>query len=574
MKTITIPLIGQPNPRGADVTAALAANQDQLFINHLFEKVTNSLTGQTFIASDKRPGIGAAFAASGAQTGKATINWVGATGTTYNNLHLFSASNGHSRLYYGNSSFTLIEDYTTTASTFLNSMIETIVNLVSTIMFTAADNKGYYTQQSAMTTGPTFTADTTNGSPTLANVSSTTGLLHGQTISGTGIPASTYLKIVGTAVTLMDSTGAAVNATATNATVTMTRSVIALIVSTAFPGNAGFTLAGKFTGMNGFVFIMDTLGNLWNSDLNSCVNWTATSFNNAGEVPDAGIGAVRKGNILCAFGSKSIEYFQNSGSSTGTILVKYGQPVEVGATSFVSILEYDETVYWCGRRGNDEIGVYVLDGFAAKKISPAFIDADITQRSTSIIRLARFNYGGHDILAVTTIGSNIERTWILQMDVGIWSLWQDSVNTLGHWGLVSRYAADGVDKLIHINANDANGYLTDIGTPVYTDAGVAVTRSVRTRNLDFGTNNGKILYKFKLVGAKKTSTYNIAVSFSDDDYVTTTSWGNIDMSSVLPQLTSGGLFHRRSFTISDANSGNCRLEAIEIPSDGMEICST
>ena len=76
-----------------------------------------------------------------------------------------------------------------------------------------------------LATTSTFTADTSNGTATLLN-STTTLPGVSQFITGTGIPASTMVKsITGSAptatVTMMDQFGAAANATATNATITV-----------------------------------------------------------------------------------------------------------------------------------------------------------------------------------------------------------------------------------------------------------------------------------------------------------------------------------------------------------------
>ena len=73
-----------------------------------------------------------------------------------------------------------------------------------------------------LATTSTFTADTTSASATLTNASSTSGLVAGQFITGTGIPANTIIKsTTATTVVMMDMLGAAATATAT-ATITVT----------------------------------------------------------------------------------------------------------------------------------------------------------------------------------------------------------------------------------------------------------------------------------------------------------------------------------------------------------------
>lgn len=70
----------------------------------------------------------------------------------------------------------------------------------------------------SFTLGSTFTADTTNTSAALANVSSIANLIPGMAVSGTGIPASTVIASIDSATGITLSKAA----TATNSTVTVT----------------------------------------------------------------------------------------------------------------------------------------------------------------------------------------------------------------------------------------------------------------------------------------------------------------------------------------------------------------
>ena len=70
-------------------------------------------------------------------------------------------------------------------------------------------------------TNNTFTANTTNGSPTLTNISTLAGIYPNQSISGTGIPASTTISSINGVPGNYTITLSA-NATATGTTVTMT----------------------------------------------------------------------------------------------------------------------------------------------------------------------------------------------------------------------------------------------------------------------------------------------------------------------------------------------------------------
>jgi hypothetical protein len=107
------------------------------------------------------------------------------------------------------------------------------------------------------TTVATVTGDTTNGSNVITNLSSTTALRYGQTITGSGIPAGAYIASVDSATQITLATGK--NATATAGGVTLTSSVggscggiVALYPYLFFYGSSGRILHSTPQNFNDF----------------------------------------------------------------------------------------------------------------------------------------------------------------------------------------------------------------------------------------------------------------------------------------------------------------------------------
>lgn len=562
MSTERIELVGEPTTRGVDAKAQLASGVDQLFINCLFELVKNPVTGKTFFACDKRPGLGTKTAVTAGLIGRDTLLWSGATNTTYQNVHVFS--NGTTTyLYRGTTSYTLIESFTADCQNITETLIsgEPYVTLVSA-------SSGWHSSQTAMTGTLTFTADTTNGSPTLATVSSMTGLLDGQGITGTGIPASTRLSISGATVSLVNDSGVAVNATASNSGVTMTRTKMAKMVSVNFPGVLGKTLVGAFVHLDGFAFVMDSLGNIYNSDINSLSAWTSTSVLNAQSSPDAGVGLGKVGNLIVSFGAVSAEFFQNAGNQVGSPLVSWGKPILVGCADANSILNADDTLYWVGGYPNDQKRVYRLEGLQAKPLSSGVIESDITQTGSQFY-LSRAMYGGKPMLFVTsTDGSSSSSTWAYQMNLELWSRWRYSAaSTPLAWGRISRIKTSGADKLIHVPVVFADGgiYVTDFSSPSYLDDALYVDRIIRAQSLDFGTRKNKTMPRVRVVGDKTASTYTVSLQWQDSDYGVLSTARSLDMSTDRPQADRLGMFTRRAFLLTDNTANaNCRIQALDV----------
>lgn len=98
---------------------------------------------------------------------------------------------------------------------------DTISIAGTTYTFEGTENTA--TGKIALYGSSTTTGDTTNGNPTITNVASILSARVGKAIAGTGIPASTFIGSIGASTFgLVNAAGVAVNATATNAGVTLT----------------------------------------------------------------------------------------------------------------------------------------------------------------------------------------------------------------------------------------------------------------------------------------------------------------------------------------------------------------
>lgn len=107
--------------------------------------------------------------------------------------------------------------------TWFNETVSTALATVASFPAVAVPSDLIFVDKLQISTTSTFTGDTSSGTSTITNCSSTTGLSANQIITGAGIPAATRIKSVDTAtqITMGNIYGTAVNATAT-ATITVT----------------------------------------------------------------------------------------------------------------------------------------------------------------------------------------------------------------------------------------------------------------------------------------------------------------------------------------------------------------
>ncbi len=129
-------------------------------------------------------------------------------------------------------------------------------------------------------------------------------------------------------------------------------------------------------------------------------------FAQANSNPDGAVRGIVRGRDLIIAGQKSLEFYQNTGAtdfpferttSTGTGV--YAAPSMVNLTTG----DGSDTVVFAGNNSNgDYAGVFMLQGYAAQKISPFWLDRTISdETSPSSIRAFTYARRGHTFYCIT-----------------------------------------------------------------------------------------------------------------------------------------------------------------------------
>jgi len=210
----------------------------------------------------------------------------------------------------------------------------------------------------------------------------------------TGKARSINETVVGTTATLLVASGDNTGWYYDTGVGTMTK-----IADADFPGNAGKTTVGGFAVIDGFNCIMDSTGALWASDLNSVTAWTSTSFDTANSYADKGIGCVRHRNFVMAFGTESIEFYQNAGLSPFPLAKASAMTVKVGAISADAIAQIADTTFWAGSTPQGGISVFQYDG-GLSRISTPEIDTNLILAGASNISLTTLRIYGRSMVLV------------------------------------------------------------------------------------------------------------------------------------------------------------------------------
>lgn len=339
------------------------------------------------------------------------------------------------------------------------------------------------------------------------------------------------------------------------------------ITDVDYPANQtpALTTYGRIVHMDGYAFIMDAAGNIWNSDLNSLANWTATSFINAQLYPDGGAGLARLGNLIVAFGLRSVEFFQNAGNATGSPLVRVpslaqriGAP-RTGTSGSETIKTIGSEVYFIGQGSIDGQRTVqrITQGGQITKISTPAVDMLISSSATAPGFAGAMTLHGmrHVVLCM---GSN--RTLAYCIDTRTW--WYFTMAS----SLVPVSVVGGIGNLRSnlITTGNRNRYTHDPLSPVYQDNAVDYTMTIVTQDTDEGNRDRKFYQSVELVGDIRSTSGSTNISWSDDDGQNFSTARAVDMSATRARLMRCGSSRRRSWKITEAVNAPFRAEAIDV----------
>ena len=325
-----------------------------------------------------------------------------------------------------------------------------------------------------------------------------------------------------------------------------------------YPGNAGFTLAGFGAPMDGYMFQMTTDGKIWNSDLNSITSWTATGFVTANSYPDRGIGCVRKGDKIMAFGTETTQFYYNAGLASGSPLARVEpMTIKIGCVHADAVCNVGDTVYWCGSPPEGGISIYAY-GSSLQKVSTPEIDSIILLAGASNITLASgVWYGRHFV--VVSAGPNSFAYCVEE------KAWFEMSSTVNLWYKSSGVSAGSPQVNYWISKSSTSGriFVINPASLTFQDNGVAYTATIQTSLIGEG-NRRTFWDEIEVIGDQEESTSTLTIAVNDNDYDTasTVVIGTVNLADPRPRLTRCGSAYRRSWILTHATNGPMRIEAL------------
>lgn len=328
------------------------------------------------------------------------------------------------------------------------------------------------------------------------------------------------------------------------------------ITDSDFPGNNSKTLAGTFAHMDGYAFIMDTNGDIWNSDLNSVTSWAASGVIKCNSYPDKGVAVVRKGDKIMGFGTESIQFFANVGNAFGSPLQRIeSMTVKVGCVSANAIARMGNDIYWTGSSPEGSLAVYSYSD-QIRRVSTPEIERILLLAGASNIGMTSLKIYGRSFIVVNA--STV--TYVYCVEENLWHQWSSSVPL---WSKCAALATGSAQVTYSISDVSTSGKVFVINPASYTflDNGVSYTATAQSGLMGSGRKL-TTYWDVELIADRESSTSELTILTSDDDYQTTSTQGTVDLSQARPRLQRCGSAYRRAWILSHSANTPFRIESI------------
>ena len=315
---------------------------------------------------------------------------------------------------------------------------------------------------------------------------------------------------------------------------------------------------GSIAEIDGFLLHGQANGRIWNTDVNTVSSYGATSFLTADTYGSDLVVIYRQKDQVMGFTKNRIEFFFNNGNPTGSPL----QRIDQNTLGFG--IAHKNTIAWAGETacfvsensGNGDGGrsVYMIQSLGkVVEITTPHITRILAAEGLSISSCSAWmeRVSGQLVYCLNLAAAN--RSFVFSIDEKMWCEWQSAIST--RFNGISATSKNGVTYIQDVST----GYIHTLSPSVYQDAGANFTVILQTPRSNFGSAKRKYETELDVIG--DTSTGNLGVSVSDDDFATFSAVRNIDMSKASKNITRLGAFYARAHRFTYTANGPFRVQA-------------
>jgi len=160
----------------------------------------------------------------------------------------------------------------------------------------------------------------------------------------------------------------------------------------------GFPGAVIFQFIDNYLAFLEPFGRFWgHSDLNDALSYNTLDRYTAESAPDPIRSLIVSHREVFTPGTRSGEFFRNTGAATGTFARSDGTEMERGVASAFAIARLDNTVYWLGEDGV----VYRLEGHQPVRVSNGPLEQALKNNNLANAFAFTWEDKGHNVFYLT-----------------------------------------------------------------------------------------------------------------------------------------------------------------------------
>jgi len=316
---------------------------------------------------------------------------------------------------------------------------------------------------------------------------------------------------------------------------------------------------GPVVFLDGYLFQALSNGQIWQSDLNSLVSWTAGNFLSV-DTHGGFLEAIHiQKNQILAFTKTRIEFFFNNGNPSGSVLLRIDQnTLGIGLAAKETLAFHGETCIFVGVKANDGGGTRAIFQISSlskvNEISNPVINRLLNAEGSSISTASAWMEVVAGQLVYVINLDSAERTLVYSVDTRLWCEWADTSGDVKFPGIAATSTAGAT-----VVQDVANGRIYTFPATTFQDSGTDFPVRITTNRSNHGSQERKFEQSLSVIG--DTTTGSLTVSTSDDDFTTFNTARNIDMSQPVKRLYRLGSFYERAHRFTYTNNAALRLQA-------------
>lgn len=312
--------------------------------------------------------------------------------------------------------------------------------------------------------------------------------------------------------------------------------------------------------LDGYLFLVKaSTADIYNSDLNNPLTWTAGNFISCEMFPDVVTRIAKLNNYLVVFGSSSIEYFWDAGNASGSPLQRNDTPIKL-VGYFGGLAQHGNRLYFVGSTDNGTPDIFFLEDFKINPISEESVRRYLSSLTTTVVSTIGtiVSFSGHDFYVVNLS----DNTYVYDIKYNKWVRW--AYKGFTNFPCESAVAVKTNTTYSTVAYFNGELQLKKFNQSVYQDENVNFSVQITTPLEMFETYNRKNMHRLVVVGDRPSSAGNLSIQWTDNDYQSFTTARTVNLNQEIPSLFQLGQFRRRAFKLTFSANLPLRLNMLEV----------